>query len=136
MVELWDTSALIVASRREEARLELAAALDNDEVTLTEPIVLEYLNGSRNLPEYERDRRQLGAFRQLTTMPADWERALEVHHRLAALGAGHQRSVQLVDLIIAATAERARLPIVHVDEDYERISAITGQATRRLRWTA
>jgi predicted nucleic acid-binding protein len=136
MVELWDTSALIVASRHDEARLELADALANDDVAITEPIVLEYLNGSRTIAEYDRDRARLGAFRRLVTMPADWERALDVHRRLAERGAGHQRSVQLVDLVIAAVAERAGLPLVHVDEDYERIASITGQTTRKLPWTA
>ena len=72
------------------------------------------------------------AARVLETTPVDWSRALAVHRQQAASGAGHQRSVRLVDLIIAAVAERAGLAVVHIDEDYERITAITGQATRRL----
>jgi predicted nucleic acid-binding protein len=40
--------------------------------------------------------------------------------------------VRLVDLIVAAVAEAAGYLVVHVDEDYQRIAAITGQATRRL----
>jgi predicted nucleic acid-binding protein len=67
---------------------------------------------------------------QVESTGADWRRALEVHRRLAASGPGHQRSVRLVDLIIAATAERHGLPIVHVDHDYERVAAITGQPVR------
>jgi predicted nucleic acid-binding protein len=34
------------------------------------------------------------------------------------------------DLIIAAVAERHGMGIVHYDEDYDRIAAITGQPTR------
>jgi predicted nucleic acid-binding protein len=49
---------------------------------------------------------------------------------LAAPGPGHQRSMHLPDLIIAATAERHRLPLVHYDEDYDRIAAVSGQRTR------
>ena len=135
MVEVWDTSALIVAARHPDARAALADALANDEVAVTEAIVLEYLNGARTLDEYDRERARLGALRQVATTAVDWNRALEVHRRLAAEGAGHQRSVRFVDLIIAAVAERVGLAIVHVDQDFERVASITGQATRPLPWS-
>lgn len=132
MIELWDTSALIVAARDPAAAGVLAEALADDAVAITEPILLEYLNGARNLAEYDAFDLRLRAARVLDTTPADWRRALEVHRRLAASGAGHQRSVRLVDLIVAAVAEGAGYAIVHVDEDYERIATLTNQATRRL----
>jgi predicted nucleic acid-binding protein len=40
--------------------------------------------------------------------------------------------VRLVDLGIAATAERHGAQIVHVDHYYERIAALTGQPVRRI----
>ncbi|MEO5704310.1 MAG: PIN domain-containing protein, partial [Candidatus Limnocylindrales bacterium] len=110
----------------------LAAALVDDNVGVTEPILLEYLNGARQLDEYDRFETRLRAARLFETTPEDWRRALEVHRRLAGLGAGHQRSVRIVDLIVAAVAERNACPVVHSDEDYERIASITGQPTRRL----
>ena len=64
------------------------------------------------------------------TTPADWQQALSVHREWARSGPGHQRSVRLPDLIIAAVAAREALPLVHYDADYDRIAAITGQATR------
>lgn len=132
MIELWDTSALILAARDPAAGRSLADALADDEVAITEPILLEYLNGARNVTEYEAFDTRLRAARVLETTPADWARALEVHKQLAASGAGHQRSVHLVDLIVAAVAERAAYAIVHLDEDYERIARLTGQPTRRI----
>jgi predicted nucleic acid-binding protein len=132
MVEIWDTSALIVAARDRRGASLLADALRDDTVALTEPILLEYLNGARQLAEYDLFVTRLRAAQLYETTPDDWRRALEVHRALAALGPGHQRSVRLVDLIIAAVAERNRCPIVHVDEDYERVASITGQTTRRL----
>ena len=132
VTEIWDTSALISAARESTAAALLADALAEDTVALTEPILLEYLNGARQLAEYDLFESRLRAAHVLETTPADWRRALAVHRSLAALGAGHQRSVRLVDLIVAAVAERAGYPVVHVDEDYERIASITGQATRRL----
>jgi predicted nucleic acid-binding protein len=32
--------------------------------------------------------------------------------------------------LIAAAAERAEVPVLHYDEDFDRIAAVTGQATR------
>lgn len=132
MIEVWDTSALIVAARSDLAAGTLGNALADDSVAITEPILIEYLNGARNLTEYDRFNVRLRAARLLETTPPDWSRALDIHRQLAATGAGHQRSVRIVDLIIAAVAERSAMPIVHVDEDYERVAAITGQPTRRL----
>ena len=133
MIELWDTSALILATREPRVASELREALTRDEVTISEPILLEYLNGARNATEYGRLDDALRAMRVLPTTPEDWQRALEVHRMLAQTGAGHQRSVRLVDLIVAAVAERHRHPVVHVDHDNDRIAGLTGQA---VRWVA
>jgi hypothetical protein len=40
---------------------------------------------------------------------------------------GDHRRVPPADLLIAAAAELASVPIVHYDRDYERIAAITDQ---------
>ncbi len=132
MTDLWDSSALILAARESSAAAELAEALAADEVAISEPILLEYLNGARNQGEYARFAEALRATRLLETGPAAWRRALEVHARLAQSGAGHQRSVRLVDLIVAAVAEEHAYPVVHCDEDYERIARLTKQPTRWL----
>lgn len=133
MIELWDTSALILAAREPWVATGLADSLASDEVVICEPILLEYLNGARNLAEYARYDTALRAARLVSTTAADWQRALEVHRRLAESGPGHQRSVRLVDLIVAAVGERYGYPIVHVDRDYDRIAGLTGQPTRWVR---
>lgn len=133
MIELWDTSALIMAARDRRVAAALAEALANDDVAISEPILLEYLNGARNTAEYTRFDETLRAVRLLSTTPEDWQRALVVHRKLAESGPGHQRSVRLVDLIVAAVAERHDYPIAHVDRDYDRIASLTGQPTR---WVA
>ena len=133
MIELWDTSALILAYREPGVASELREALATDAVAISEPILLEYLNGARNEAEHERFDTSLRAVRLIATTPEDWQRALVVHRMLAASGAGHQRSVRLVDLIVAAAAERHGFPIVHVDRDYDRIAGLTGQP---VRWVA
>jgi predicted nucleic acid-binding protein len=130
LIELYDTSALILAARVPSVGLILAEAVASDEVAISEPILIEYLNGARNLDEYDRFDRGLRATHLIRTSADDWSRALEVHRSLAGLGSGHQRTVRLPDLIIAAAAERQGYPVVHYDEDYDRIAAITHQPTR------
>jgi hypothetical protein len=133
VIELWDTSALIVAARDPMVAAALSEALANDEVAISEPILLEYLNGARNVPEYHRFGETLRSLRLLPTTPEDWQRALVVHRMLAESSPGHQRSVRLVDLIVAAVAERHRYQIAHLDRDYDRIAGLTGQP---VRWVA
>jgi predicted nucleic acid-binding protein len=133
VIELWDTSALILAARDPMVAAGLGEALANDEVAISEPILLEYLNGARNEAEYGRFGETLRATRLLSTTADDWQRALVVHRMLAESGPGHQWSVRLVDLIVAAVAERLSYPIAHVDRDYDRIAGLTGQP---VRWVA
>jgi predicted nucleic acid-binding protein len=130
VIELYDTSALILAARDAVAGRLLADALAVDEVAICEPILIEYLNGARNVSEYDRYEAALRATRFVSTTGDDWAEAVDVHRALARSGAGLQRSVKLPDLIIAATAARAGLPLVHFDADYDRIASITGQPTR------
>ncbi len=75
------------------------------------------------------------SFRALRDYPIDapqWKRALWVYEQLSAQGGTAQRSVKDPDLLIAAAAEAAGFAVLHYDEDYERIAAITGQPTRWL----
>lgn len=58
-------------------------------------------------------------------METPFDRALEVQARLAELG---QHRLPIPDLIIAATAEVGGLIVLHYDADFDRITAVTGQA--------
>ena len=59
------------------------------------------------------------------------DRALAVQAALAEIG--KHRAPAIPDLLIAATAELAKLTVLHVDKDFELIAEITGQPTERLR---
>jgi len=65
--------------------------------------------------------------------PAIEDRAVEVQALLA--DRGQHRAPSIPDLLIAATAELARLTVLHLDKDFELIGAVTGQPTERLRLT-
>lgn len=130
MIELVDTSALVLGVRDARVRAWLTEAVAKDELVLCDMVALEYLMGARSADDYARLELALGGFRWVETEPADWRRAREVHRDLAGQGAGHHRSVRIPDLLIAAVGERSGLPISHYDEDYDRIAALTEQPTR------
>jgi predicted nucleic acid-binding protein len=130
VTELFDTSALILAAKHDGAAGALREAIGGSGLATTDIVVIEYLNGARNPAEYDRFAWSLGAAQRLRADPEDWDRVMQVHRLLAASGAGHQRSVSMPDLVIAAVAERHGATLVHYDEDYERIAALTGQPVR------
>jgi predicted nucleic acid-binding protein len=130
VTELIDTSALVLGVRDVRVRGWLTDAVAKDLLVLCDMVALEYLMGARTADDYARLELALSGFRWVETVPTDWRRAREVHRSLAAQGPGHQRSVRIPDLLIAAVGERAGIPLAHYDEDYDRIGAITGQPTR------
>jgi len=132
-VELADTSALILAHRDPAIGRPLQAAIARDEIAICDIVELEYLMGARNAADYRAMESAFLGFRKLPIEGADWARVRDIHRALAEAGPGHQRSVRLPDLIIAAVAERHAIGLVHYDEDYDRIATITGQPTR---WVA
>lgn len=91
-------------------------------------IELEVRYSGRTHPEYEaisRDRR-LGY--EWFAMPDEvWDRALDVQRALSARG--QLRAAKFPDLLIAATAERHDLVVIHYDHDYDLIGAVTNQPT-------
>ncbi len=127
MIQLVDTSVLILRERNAQVAEWFRAQLLADALAVCEMVSMEYLFGARNGQHYDELREALGALRQVSIEPADWLRASEVQRTLAHQTGGGQRAVKIPDLVIAATAERAQLPLIHYDEDYERIAAITGQ---------
>ncbi|MFI5781471.1 PIN domain nuclease [Nocardia sp. NPDC051570] len=66
--------------------------------------------------------------------PAAEDRAVEVLRALA--DHGHHRAPSIPDLLIAATAEQAKLVVLHADKDFELIAEITGQPVERLRFNS
>jgi predicted nucleic acid-binding protein len=89
-------------------------------------IDLEILYSARTGEQHEHFRSQRAAFEYFPMTDEAARRAVEVQGMLAR--EGQHRSVSIPDLLIAATAERFSLTVLHYDGDYERIAACTGQA--------
>ncbi|MET8040330.1 PIN domain-containing protein [Micromonospora sp. NPDC005215] len=56
-----------------------------------------------------------------------WDRAVDV--QVQALHKGDQPALSMADLLIAATAERHGVTVLHDDSDFDLITAITRQPT-------
>lgn len=123
---LLDKSALARAAQ-EPVRQRLARVLGNDDVRTCPIVDLEILYSARTAAEYEQWRadRRVG-YPSVPLSAAVGDRALEVQRALARNG--QHRGVSIPDLLIAACAEVDGAVVLHYDADYERISAVTGQA--------
>ena len=89
-------------------------------------IELEVRYSARSHTDYEQIRhdRQLGY--ESFSMPDEiWDRALQVQGALS--DRGQLRAVKFPDLLIAATAERHGLVVIHYDADYDLIGGVTDQ---------
>jgi len=83
-----------------------------------------YASRSRDVPDVIEERR---AMAEAPITQAVMERALQVAGMMAE--AGFHRGAKPVDLVIAAAAEAAGLTVLHYDDDYDRIAAVTVQPT-------
>jgi predicted nucleic acid-binding protein len=132
-VHLADTSAWVWT--RAVGR-ELRTAFDEDvidgQVATCDMVCLELLYSARNATEFTSLRAELDALPNCEIGVDEWQRALEVYEQLARRGGLHHRSVRHPDLLIAAAAETSGIPVLHYDEDYDRIAAITRQEVRWL----
>jgi predicted nucleic acid-binding protein len=130
-VELVDTSAWIwtrvVAGELREAFDEMVV---NGAVATCDMVRLELLYSARNASEFRALRGDLEALPDCPIAKQQWERGLEVYEELARRGGLHHRSVKHADLLIAAAAEAAGVGVLHYDDDFDRIAAITGQEAR------
>lgn len=131
---LADTSAWAWSRRwpGSAIRQEFDAALVEGELACCDMVRLELLHGARNKREFAELRVELAALPDCPIGKVEWSRTLEVYEHLAATTRAGQRAVKHPDLLIAAAAEAARVEVLHYDEDYDRIAAVTGQATRWL----
>ena len=134
MTELADTSAWSWSRRRgyPELRRGFDEALVDGELATCDMVRLELLHSARNVTEFREIRDELAALPDCRIDSEQWSRALWVYERLSAQGGTAQRAVKHPDLLIAAAAEAAGIAVLHYDEDYDRIAAVTGQATRWL----
>jgi predicted nucleic acid-binding protein len=128
---LIDKSALVrLAASRDAA--EWAARIERGLVRIATVTRLEVGYSARSGADLRAgfQRPPLSAMPVEYQTPAIEDRAVEVLTLLA--DRGEHRAPSIPDLIIAATAEFARLTVLHLDKDFEIIASVTGQPLERL----
>lgn len=130
MQQLADTSAWYISRRRPDLQASFNETMIAGLISTCAMVSLELLQGARNGSEFDERRAQMDELPQCPIAASQWSRAIEVYRELAHQGGAHQRSVGHRDLLIAAAAETAGVELLHYDEDFDRIAAITGQPTR------
>jgi predicted nucleic acid-binding protein len=129
VIQLADTTAWHLSRRVPELRVSFDQKTLGGALGTCAMVTLELLQSVRNGREFDQRRRQMGRLRQCPIATNEWTRSIDVYRELAQQGGAHQRSVGHADLLIAAAAESAGVELLHYDEDFDRIAAITGQPT-------
>jgi predicted nucleic acid-binding protein len=132
MTELADTSAW--TNRRKDPAIsrDFESRLLAGELATCAMVKLELLWESQDVAAFRRRRDQLDALDEIPIDAAAWTRAIDIFEQLAARAPLHHRQVKLPDLLIAAAAENAGIPVCHYDRDFEVIAEVTGQAVREI----
>ena len=125
-----DKSAL-ARMQHPSVQARLVPVIEAGEAATCSIVDLEVLYSTRNREEHARarTRREL-TYRRVELTEAIFQRAMDVQGLLAGRG---QHRLPIPDLIIAAAAETADMPILHYDADFDLIGAMTGQETE---WVA
>lgn len=126
-LHLADKSALEQRRHSAEARLVLETLLVENLLASCHVVALEVLYSARNLRDYEMLQRDIAAIRWIPVSEPVMDRTMEVQYLLAKRG---QHRISLPDLMIAAAAEVVDAVLLHYDSDFDRIAAVTGQATK------
>lgn len=131
-MELADTSAWTSRHKDPGVEADFNDRVEDGEIAICEIVELELLWTARDAAEFAEQRR---LFEALPLSPIDagvWRRATDVFQSLAEQGPHHHRRARIPDLLVAAAAERAGVPVLHYDGHFETIAAVTGQPVRAL----
>ncbi|HEV8559727.1 MAG TPA: PIN domain nuclease [Actinophytocola sp.] len=120
---LVDTSVLTRLANS-DVRVAIAPLADQRRVGRCALSDLEIGFSARNANEWDALRHALRIFPVVGVVSADVDQALDMQRALAALGL---KGRKVPDLIIAATALRMELTVLHYDRDFELIAEVTGQ---------
>jgi predicted nucleic acid-binding protein len=127
---LIDTSALFRIFQK-QVREQWSEQLHAGIIAVCPAVELEFLYSARSLADRLEKQRLLRSLFSWVPMP---DRVFELAHQLQQrlTESAQHRSAGAVDLLIAITAEREGLIVLHDDRDYEAISRRTGLPVKRV----
>ncbi len=124
---LVDTSALTRIGKP-AVGLVLEPLINRNGLVTCALVDLEMLYSARNGREWTTARSKLSRITAVPTTPEVCNRAIEVQGIL--WNSGRVRSVGIADLLIAAAAETAGLPVLHYDADFDVIASVSDLESR------
>jgi predicted nucleic acid-binding protein len=131
-VELADTSAWSNRHKSTPVRADFDSRVAEGEIATCPMVMLELLWTTRDAADFAAARAELEALPHVPIEQRAWQRAMDVFEALAAGGPLHHRRVALPDLLVAAAAELAGIPICHYDADFDVIAELTDQPVRAI----
>ena len=129
-MELADTSAWTNRHKDAAIQADFDARLLAGEIATCPQVTMELLWTTRSASEFRELRQDLAALPQVPVESEVWARAIEVWEELAVRG--RHRQAKIADLIVAAAAELADMPVSHYDADFVAIAEVSGQAERAI----
>jgi predicted nucleic acid-binding protein len=122
-VILIDTSAWVEFLRDTESVIcDRVDALLDDEIATCHPIRMEVLAGARDEQHLTDLRGLLARGSLIPTEPTDYEEAAALYRTCRR---GGETVRKLIDCLIAATAIRSAVPILHSDNDFDVLARHT-----------
>jgi predicted nucleic acid-binding protein len=128
-VELADTSAWTSRHRSDATRFDFDARVTRGEIATCPPVMMELLWSSR-ASDFEETVSTMAALPQLEAARPAWDRAVAVWRELVRRG--RHREARQPDLLVAAVAELAGVPVCHYDRHFDVIAEVTGQPVRAI----
>jgi predicted nucleic acid-binding protein len=132
-VELFlaDTSAVVRLLRDADLRDRWAKQIHSGAIAICSAVEVEMGRTAQSREDHAQLLRTLrDTFTWQTMNDHAWDTALDVQDKL--ISQGTHRSAGPVDLVVAATADRYYLTVLHCDRDFDCIAKVTGQPVVRL----
>jgi predicted nucleic acid-binding protein len=129
-VELADTSAWTNRHRQNAVRVDFDKRVIRGEIATCPPVLMELLWTARARADFEDTASRMSALPQLEADRPAWDRAVAVW--LELVRRGRHRQARQPDLLVAAVAELAGVPVCHYDRHFEVIAEVTGQPMRAI----
>ncbi len=118
----YDRGLLVWKSKGfEEIKKSISNLLDKNRIALIGPILIELIQGCRTETEKESLKKVLNGIHSLTITDELWDFAAEMAFALRRKGI----TVSAIDAIIAFTAIKYNIPLLHRDGDFDLISKQT-----------
>ena len=130
-MELADTSAWTSRHRDPVVEVDFEGLVATGEVATCDVVRFELLASTQDHDQFVQLHGRLDA---LHSAAIDRESGVArwTCTRAARQGPLHHRRVQFLDLLVAAAAELAEIPVLHYDHHFELIAEVTGQPVRAI----